>query len=153
MTDIAPSPVTNDMTDESALEVLFQPPFEVRENEQWTAAFHATIRSLQRDASGLPLDSAQRQLIERIATVYVRWKWAEATGSLSENQRDMLHKQYLGMLTQFQRVLLASEEVLRQDLIAKFSKIFVGIPEIIQDDDTRKKVRSFIREQTAALGF
>lgn len=145
--------VTTDVTDESALERLFQPPSEIVLDLEWVERYEALVRRLQRDASGLPMDMAQKMLIERQASTYIRLLWYQTNGGMSERQLTEMNKLYLAYTAQFQKVLQASDEVLRQDMVNKFSEIVQEIPKLIQDDEDRKRVFNFIREEFHSLGF
>ena len=72
---------------------------------------------------------------------------------MSERQLIEMNKLYLAYTAQFQKVLQASDEVLRQDMVNKFSEIVQEIPKLIQSDTDRKRVFHFIREQFQSLGF
>ena len=122
-----------DVITDAVPEALFSVPDVIRGNEEWESLFHDQVRRLRRDSQGLPLDTLQIQLIERVSTLYIRLKWAETMGGLTPNQLNMLNDQYLKFVTQFQRVLQASDEALRQDLLQKMEKIAVKAVEIIRE--------------------
>jgi|SRR6478736_5506291 hypothetical protein len=154
MTDVANTLVPqNAVEEDDALQRIFQPPFEIREHPTWVEMFHAQVAILRRDSAGLPLDMAQRQLIERIATTYVRVKWFETMGGMSQTQLVELNKLYLAYIAQFQKVLAASDEVLRQDLLNKMAKITQDAVKLISNDEDRARVRSYLMEQFTALGY
>lgn len=141
------------VSDEEILAQLFQPPAEIRDNPEWRARYDALVRSLRRDSSGLPLDMAQMMLIERIASTYMRVSWFQSSGGMSDNQLDKLNEMYLKYTTQFQKVLQASDEVLRQDLLQKMVTISTDAVKLIRNDDDRKAVRRHFQEKFAALGY
>ena len=145
--------VTTDLTDDDALNQLFQPPAEIALISGWPERYFAVVRRLQRDAMGLPMDMAQNMLIERIASTYIRVVWYQANGGMSERQLGELNKLYLAYTAQFQKVLQASDEVLRQDLVNKFAAIVEEIPKMIRDKEDRTAVFHYIRENFQALGF
>lgn len=155
MTDVSAVPATTNhvVDDEEILAALFQPPAEIRGNAEWTARYEALVRSLRRDSSGLPLDMAQMMLIERIASTYMRVSWYQSEGGMTDNQLDKLNEMYLKYTTQFQRVLQASDEVLRQDLLQKMLVITTDAVKLISSDDDRKAVRRHFQEKFAALGY
>lgn len=144
---------TSDLNDEMALEHLFQPPIEIVQNSEWTDRYHAVVRRLRRDASGLPLDMAQNMLIERIASTYIRTIWFQTNGGLTESQLENLNKLYLAYISQFQKVLQASDEVLRQDIIKKFTGLVLELVKRIKNEEDRKNARSYLHAQFTALGF
>ena len=145
--------VTTDLTDDDALNQLFQPPAEIALISGWPERYFAVVRRLQRDAMGLPMDMAQNMLIERIASTYIRVVWYQTNGGMSERQLGELNKLYLAYTAQFQKVLQASDEVLRQDLVNKFAAIVEEIPKMIRDKEDRTAVFHYIRENFQALGF
>lgn len=150
---MAPRVTPQDVVDDVIPETLFRVPDAIRGDEDWENLFHDQVRRLRRDSQGLPLDTLQIQLIERVATLYIRLKFAETNGGLTPNQLAMLNDQYLKFVTQFQRVLQASDEALRQDLLQKMEKITLKAVDLVRDDDDRKAVRRHFQESFAALGY
>jgi hypothetical protein len=154
MTDTTTTP-TNDLVDEETLAGLFRAPAEIRDNPEWVEMYDALVRSLRRDASGLPLDMAQVMLIERIASTYMRLSWYGAFGGATNAAIDRMNDQYLKFTTQFQKVLQANDDVLRADLVTKFGKIMADGVDMIPDDanDTRMKIRRFFGLKTREMGY
>lgn len=150
---MAPRVTPQDVVDDVIPETLFRVPDVIRGDEDWEDLFRDQVRRLRRDSQGLPLDTLQIQLIERVATLYIRLKYAETNGGLTPNQLAMLNDQYLKFVTQFQRVLQASDEALRQDLLQKMEKITLKAVDLVRDDDDRKAVRRHFQESFAALGY
>ncbi len=146
---------TNDLVDEETLNGLFRAPNEIRNHPDWIEMYDALVRSLRRDASGLPLDMAQVMLIERIASTYIRLSFFGTFGGASNTQIAQMNEQYLKFTTQFQKVLQASNDVLRADLVTKFGKIMADGVEMIPDDEneTRHKVRRFFGTKTREMGY
>lgn len=154
MTDVSSALDTaSAMSDEEILDALFQPPAEIRERREWVERYDALVRSLRRDSSGLPLDMAQQMLIERIASTYMRVSWYQTEGGMTDNQLDKLNEMYLKYTTQFQKVLAASDEVLRQDLLQKMVTISTDAVKLISNDEDRKAVRRHFQEKFAALCY
>lgn len=145
--------ISTELTDDTALDQLFQPPSEIALHPEWVERYDSLVLRLQRDANGLPMDMAQKMLIERQASTYIRLLWYQTEGGMSERQLIEMNKLYLAYTAQFQKVLQASDEVLRQDMVNKFSEIVQEIPKLIQSDTDRKRVFHFIREQFQSLGF
>lgn len=154
MTDASTVPSTADVVaDEDALDRLFRPPAEIRAVPEWEQMYEALVRGLRRDAAGLPLDMAQRTLIERVASSYIRVAWHQFNGGMSATQIEKMNDTYLKYVTQFQKVLAASDEVLRQDLLQKVQNISVQAVELIRDPEDRKAVRRHFRDNFAELGY
>ena len=153
--------VTTDVTvDADPLARLFRPPAEVLFNEEWTELFHEQVRQLRRDAAGLPLDMAQSQLIERIASTYIRVKWYESAGGMSNTQLLDLNKLYLAYVAQFQKILQSSDEALRQDLLLKSMDIcergvdrFDDLEKTYTGAEVRQILRQHFKTEYAAMGW
>jgi hypothetical protein len=157
MTDVTNSEivVAAPPSDDEAFVQLFQAPAEIRGNAEWEAIYADQLRLLRRDAAGLPMDTAQAQLIERTATTYIRLKWYETFGGLSPAQLDKLNETYLKYVTQFQRVLQVSDETLRRELLLWMQKVAMDSVDLIPEDGlgTRQAVRRHFAENFASKGY
>jgi len=140
------------------LEPAFALPKYIADDEEHgelLAGIHAeVVERLRREAAGLPMDTVQQLLIERIAHIYIQIKHHEAMGKWdSVNQQKELNNYFATITTEFSRLLAAHEDKLREALFEEISGVVNDAINGIQDEDTRKALRLKVKEGLAAINL
>lgn len=97
------------------------------------------------------MNTVQTLLLERIATQYVTTKLREEQGQLSLRDMKEQNAAWLSMTQEFNRLLLASEDKLREAMFREMQEIILGSLELITDDETRRNVRRHLAGEFAAI--
>jgi hypothetical protein len=133
------------------LDAAFELPDSIQENEGMVALHGAIRERMEREASGLPMNTVQRLLLERIATFYVQTKMREKEGVAVKELRE-LNSFWLSMTQEFNRLLTAQQDKLRDQLFLDIQTIVQeGITETIDDQKVRQELRQFLSAQFAQL--
>lgn len=136
---------------EDGLAEAFRLPPAIEDSEAMSGLHAEIVLRLRREASGLSMNTVQQLLLERIATFYVQTKMREQEGVGVKELRD-LNSFWLSMTQEFNRLLLASQDKLRDALFMEVQKILdSALKETIEDNDVRKKVRLRLAGDFAAL--
>lgn len=129
----------------------FQLPPAIAGNEALTELHAEIVARLRREASGISMNTVQTLLLERIATQYVTTKLREEQGQLSLRDMKEQNAAWLSMTQEFNRLLLASEDKLREAMFREMQEIILGSLELITDDETRRNVRRHLAGEFAAI--
>lgn len=114
---------------------------------------HANIVTrLRREAAGMPMNTVQQLLLERIAMNYVVLKQKERTGGFTTpaQQKDF-NTFWLSMTQEFNKLLMANEDKRREAMLMEIQSIVVQATELVMDKEQRQNVRRFLQEQFAAI--
>lgn len=134
------------------LAVAFALPEEIAQDSDLAALHSALVTRLRREAAGLPMNTTQQLLLERIAYNYIVMRFKERTGGFSTpaQQKDY-NTFWLSMTQEFNKLLLANDDKLREALLMEINKIVLGGLEIIKDPEDRRSMRRYLQEQFAAI--
>lgn len=126
---------------EDGLDEAFKLPPSIADSPAMTQLHGEIVLRLRREASGLSMNTVQQLLLERIATFYVQTKMREMEGVGVKELRE-LNSFWLSMTQEFNRLLMASQDKLREALFLEIQKILdQAMKDTITDPDTRKKFR------------
>lgn len=135
------------------LERAFHLPEDVGQDADLVALYNEMVLRLRREASGLPMNTIQQLLIERIASFYVQIKFKENTGSFTMNQQKEFNAYWLQLTAEFNRLLAASDTKLRDAMVLEIEKFVVEATDQITDTENRQQVRRSMSEGFAAMGL
>lgn len=152
--DSAPGLVRSplDAAPADGLERAFLLPPHVAADEGLLALHTEMVTRLRREAQGLPMNTLQQILIERIAGLYTQIKFKEEHQSFSANQQREFNTYFLDLTKEFNRLLQASDDKLREAMLNDIEKVFLEAVDLIQDDNNRRDVRRHVQEGLAAIG-
>jgi len=112
------------------------------------------VERLRREAMGLPMDTVQQLLIERIALIYIQIRYHEYANKWdSVNQQKELNNYWATITTEFSRLLANHEDKLREALFEEISGVVNDAIKGIEDEETRKALRLKVKEGLAAINL
>lgn len=134
------------------LEHAFSIPDHIQTDERLVTLHAEMVQRLRREAAGLPMNTIQQLLIERIASFYVQIKYKENTNTFTANQQKEYNSYWLQLTTEFNRLLQASDDKLREALLIEIQKIVGQAIDLITNPEDRKTVRRTLQEGFASIG-
>jgi hypothetical protein len=131
----------------------FRLPSFIAENPELADLFDVTVTRLRSEASGLPMNTVQLMLMERIATFYVTIKYREDANEWSGvNQQKEFNAYWLSLTTEFNNILQKNDDSLRQAMLLEIQSVVMDAIKAIDDPEQRRKVRLSVAEGLAAIG-
>ena len=150
MTDSSVDPA--DAAPPDDLAEAFRLPDEILADEGLVALHGNIVQRLRREASGMPMNTVQNLLLERIAFNYIVLKQKERTGGFtSPTQQKDFNTFWLSTTQEFNRLLLANDDKMREALLLEIQGIVVGAMDKITNPDERRDLRRYLQEQFAAI--
>lgn len=134
------------------LERAFRLPPHIADDTELRELYEEMVLRLRREAQGLPMNTLQQILIERIAGLYVQIKYKEDHQAFSANQQKEFNTYWLDLTKEFNRLLQASDDKLREILLNEIETIIKGALDLIESLPDKKNVRRHIQEGLAAIG-
>lgn len=114
------------------------------------------IRRMQKEASGLPMQINQIQLMERIAFFYVVMRYREFNGNAEQIDPKALeatNKPWLQMFDTFSRSIEKHKDEVLRDTILKIQDVIVKVLDEVEDDEERRRLNRTLVEELSAIGF
>jgi hypothetical protein len=144
-----------DLPPEDGLARAFRLPEHIQQDAELVALYDEMVERLRREALGLSMTTMQQLLIERLATKYVIIRYNENTGwqGLSITAEKDMNAQWSDLLKEWNRMLQAGQEKMRDALLGQFEKISQGAVDMVHDKETRQSLRRHFREQFASMGY
>lgn len=144
---------TLDTAPADELELIFSLPEEIRADPTLVRIYTEIRTRLQREASGLPMNTVQQLLLERISFTYVLMKFKEQNGGFARtNEQKDFYAFWQTMTAEFNKLMLANKDELRDALINKIIQIVEkSISQNVTDAEERKAVRRMLSEEFAAI--
>lgn len=117
--------------------------------------YQTMVSKLRQEAAGLPMNTIQQILIERIATFYVQIKFRESslTGFTTVNQQKEFNAHWVTLTQEFNRLLANSQDKLRDALLMEVQKVVSSTLDLISDEDERRTARRHIANEFASIGL
>ena len=145
-----PSPLDGPPTDDLAY--AFVLPDYVLADSNLAELYEVLVARLRREALGLPMGTLQQLLIERIAGLYVQVKHREAhAGFTTPNQQKEFNVYWLDLTKEFNKLLTASQDKLRDALLLEIQNIVQEAMELIPDLTVRQDVRRRLTSEFSAI--
>lgn len=143
------SPLDPEIPDDLAR--AFVLPAWVQENEGLTELHEAIVTRLRREAAGLPMNTVQQLLLERIAFNYVVLKYREEAQDWGRGEQKDFNTWWLSMTQEFNKLLMANQDKMREALLLEVQKIVTNAVSLITDDEQRRAVRRHLANEFAAI--
>ena len=130
----------------------FRLPDDVLEDEGLVTLHTNLVARLRREAAGMPMNTVQQLLLERIAMNYVVLKQKERSGGFTTpaQQKDY-NTFWLSMTTEFNKLLMANEDKRREAMLMEINSIVIQATELVTSKEDRQNMRRFLQEQFAAI--
>lgn len=157
MTDPRTVPPRGETVDPE-VDASFRLPAHIASNPELVNLHRQWIADLRAESSGLPMHTVQSFLLERIATMYVVMRHEELADRTDRSEwTPRLFKEYtdqwLNMVKEWNKVLSSGHEQLREQVLRESEKIATEALALIEDDETRRRVRLHFKERYAAIGL
>jgi len=137
----------------TGINLAFDLPPQYREDPDLVELYDALILELRTEARGIPMNTIQTLLLERIAFYYVALKGAERSGTINPTQIKDMTKFWLDMTSEFNKQLAAGHEKLRESLLRSISDMVMEKLADIQDPEIKKTVILSLKEGFAEMGM
>lgn len=135
-----------------ALAPAFRLPPHIAAVEHYVDLHAEIVARLRREAAGLPMNTVQQLLLERIAANYVTIKWKEDRAEfVRANEQKDYNTFWLSMTIEFNKQLRENDDKLRQSMLAEVMKVTQEAMEIIEDKSVRQAVRRKLSEDFAHI--
>ena len=135
-------------------DVFRLPAYVVEAAPELVALHREWIERLSSESRGIPMHTVQEFLLERIATKYALIKFHEIVndwrGVRSEQDANA---QWLDLVKEWNRVLAAGHEQLRDSVLREAEEISRDAIAMVEDEETRRRLRLHFKERFAALGY
>lgn len=140
------------MPPDDGLARAFQLPAFIQEEPALAALHLEVVARLRREALGLPMNTVQQLLLERIAFTYVLMKWKDENGGYARTseQKDF-YTLWLSMTVEFNKLLSASGDKLRDALLVEVQKIVTESLKLVTNSEDRKAVRRSLSESFSSI--
>jgi hypothetical protein len=149
MTEISPL----DEPTPDGLDNAFMLPEFIMENEPLVTLYEEMVKRLRQEAKGLPMNTLQQLLIERISSFYVQIKHKENTSTFTMNQQKEFNVYWLSLTQEFNRLLAASDDKLRSALLIEVQTIVSEAVSEVKDPEDRRTVRRVLADKFANIGL
>jgi len=111
------------------------------------------VTRMKAEAHGMPMNTVQNLLLERIAYNYVFLKYRELRGETSGREQKDLNSFWLSMTQEFNRLLSVNEAERRDQLMTDVVDVFQEAIALIQDQATRQAVSQSVSAGLAKKGL
>lgn len=129
----------------------FRLPEWVTEDQSLVDLYQAIVRRLRTEAAGMPMNTVQQLLLERIAFNYLVLKHKEEhNGFTTPTQQKDFTQWWLAMTQEFNKLLMANQDRMREAMLAQVQDIVSGVIATVEDDETRRALRRQLSERFAA---
>jgi hypothetical protein len=124
----------------------------VRDDLELVVLYDNIVTRLRREAAGLPMNTVQQLLLERIAFNYIALKHKEANNGFARasEQKDF-NAWLLSMMQEFNKLLMANQDKLRDAMMLEIQKVLSEGLSLIRNDEDRRNVRRHLAGQFAQL--
>lgn len=143
-----------DAAPETALDALLGLPEHLRGQTKYEEMYTEVTERLRQEAAGLPMNTLQQVLIERIASTYVTIRWREDSNTWKGvTQQRELNTYWLDLTKEFNKQLHAGETALRDNLLMQVHSIIRKGLDEVDDVDTRRTLHRLYTEEFSQLGI
>lgn len=155
MTDAAPDP-TLDAPPPDDLAGAFVLPEYLAADPRLVTLHTNIVTRLRREAAGMPMNTVQQLLLERIALNYIVLKFREgrAVGDggfgRGGEQKDF-NTFWLSMTVEFNKLLLANQDKMREALLLEVQSVVTDVMSQIKDPAERRTLRRNLSEKFASI--
>jgi len=135
------------------LERAFRSPGLIETDPEYVTLYRNVVARLRTEAAGLPMGTVQTLLLERIASSYVIMKFREDHALMTPTQSKEANQQWLAATAQFNTMLAAHEDKLREAMMLDLQGVVNEAIQTIEDDETRRTIKRTLAEGFAAKGY
>ncbi len=134
------------------LERAFRLPENIAEDLEMAAIHQEIVTRMRREAAGIPMNTVQQLLMERIATSYVQAKMREESGQLTLRDIKDQNASWLAMTQEFNKLLQSSQDKLRDALFTEIQNVITSaIDDTVTDESTLRNLRRRLAGDFAAI--
>ena len=124
----------------------------VRDDLELVVLYDTIVQRLRREAAGLPMNTVQQLLLERIAFNYIVLKHKEAhNGFARANEQKDFNTWWLSMTQEFNKLLMANQDKLRDAMMLEIQKVLSEGIGLIRNEEDRRNVRRHLAGAFAQL--
>ncbi len=136
------SSVQDLMASDDALDKAFKLPDHIVDEYPQLGPIHDEIvLRLKDEARGMPMNTVQTLLLERIAYTYVFLKYRELKGEIAGKDQKDFNSFWLSMTQEFNRLLGVNEAERRDKMMDDVVEVFNEAVALIQDKQVRQSVQ------------
>lgn len=132
----------------------FQLPEWASEDPELVELHQQIVLHLRHEAAGLPMNTIQQLLLERIAFNYIVLKYKEEHNQFHRptEQKDF-NTWWLSMTQEFNKLLMANQDKLREALLLEVQDIVTSSLSLISSPEERRAVRRDLAERFASVNL
>jgi hypothetical protein len=132
----------------------FTPPAHIRENEALRELYDEIVARMRREAEGIPMETNQLLLLAQIAADFVEMKYRDDTDTWpGANSRKDAKAQWISLMAEWRQVLKDNKEKISEGIVNDFIQITNAAVKKVRDDENRKEVVRFLKEQFSSKGY
>lgn len=143
----------NSNISDDGMAIIFTLPEVLSEHPQLRMMYDDIIARLRSEANGLPMNTVQLLLLERIAFYYVVMKFSELNGGVSPLVVKDMIKHWQSMTTEFNRQLAAGHEKLRDALLLSVYEVVNKAVSEVADPEIKVSLRQRLSGDFAEMGL
>jgi len=138
----------------TGLEDIFVLPDYISEDDRILRWYNSMASQLQQEAKGIPMQTAQFTLMERICYFYANMRYQEFNNpNMSPRERRENNAAWQSMLDMFNRLLEKHNDKVVNEALLKSHEIVLASIEMVTDPVEKASIRRFLQEQFAAAGL
>lgn len=123
-------------------------------DEEYRELFSSIVERLRMESAGLPMTTVQELLLERIAFNYVMMKYKEDSNTYTRpNESKELQSFWLGMTAEFNKVMNAGHDKLRDKLLQDVERLVMDAIKAVKSPEDRKAIQQVLYEGFAKMGL
>lgn len=124
------------------------------DNTAYIDMFREINEQLALESQGVPMNTIQTMLRERIAYNYVLMKYKENTnGYVRANEQKEMQAFWLSLTDQFHKILQAGQDTIRAKLLEDIGKMLEDMLHMISDPTERQAIQIFLMQRLQVMGL
>jgi hypothetical protein len=124
----------------------------MQDNPRVVAWYEEMSRQLRREAQGVPMQSSQYTMMERIAFLYAKMRYQELNEIVvPERERQATQDSWQKAIDQFNRLLEKNNDKIIQDKIVQVQDIVKNVLNLVESQEERQFLRRRLNEEFANL--
>lgn len=138
----------------TGLEDIFVLPDYIADDERIQRWYNSMSAQLQQEARGVPMQTAQFTLMERICYFYANMRYQEFNNpNMSPRERRENNAAWQGMLDMFNRLLEKHNDKVVNEMLLKVQEIVLTALDMVSDPVEKSALRRYLQESLAAAGL
>ena len=128
------------------------------EDPRWRELYEVIVTRMRREAQGLPMNTVQALLIERIAYNYIVLRVKEAASGTSQGfahatAQKEFNTFWLSMTVEFNRLLRTADSDFRAQVVQQVAQVVNASLEVIKDPQVKADVRRRLADELEGMGL